>query len=123
MLLRLQAQPDKEDNLGLPPLFYAAKDGNLTLVKALLAAGACRSITSPACWLRQANFVAEIQDPRIVKLLSVASTNCPSLLWLARNAFRRHAKQNTVKLARQLQLPLTLISFLDFADIDEDWFV
>lgn len=121
LLLRLQARPNSVDRLGLPPLFYAARDGSRRLVQALLAAGAYRTLRDPQSWFRQPHLVAEIRDNRILQLLTIVATTCPSLTWMARSAFRTHSKEKSCQTASQLAYPPSLIQFLNFSDVFEDW--
>lgn len=121
LLLRFHARPDTVDRLGLPPLFHAARDGNLRLVQALLAAGAYQTLRDPQSWMRQPYLLAEIRDTKIVHLLQVTANECPRLTWLARSAFREHAKENSCLLASKLLYPPSLIQFINFSDIFEDW--
>lgn len=121
LLLRLQARPDIVDRLGLPPLFFAARDGNQRLVQALLAAGAYRTLRDPQSWFRQPHLLAEIHDLKIVQLLTAAANACPRLTWLARSAFRAHVKEKSCLVASQMLFPPALVQFIDFSDIYEDW--
>jgi ankyrin repeat protein len=121
LLLRLQARPDTVDRLGLTPLFYAARDGNKRLVQALLAAGAYRSLRNCNSWIRQAHFMAEIRDSSIVAIIQSATVTCPRLTWLARLAFRSYAKEHSSSFTRRLNYPSTLVQFIDFEDINQDW--
>ena len=121
LLLRLQARPDTVDRLGLPPLFHAARDGNRRLVQALLAAGAYKTLRDPQSWIRQPHLIAEIRDVQILQLLTVVATSCPRLTWLARTAFRHHAKEQSCLVASKLDFPKSLVQFIDFSDVFEDW--
>ncbi|XP_057380489.1 ankyrin repeat and protein kinase domain-containing protein 1-like [Daphnia carinata] len=121
LLLRYHARPDTVDRLGLPPLFHAARDGNLRLVQALLAAGAYQTLRDPHSWMRQPHLLAEIRDKKILQLLQTSANACPRLTWLARSAFREHAKEKSCFLASQLLFPPSLIQFIDFSDVFEDW--
>lgn len=118
LLIRLQARTDTVDRLGLPPLFHAARDGNRQLVQALLAAGAYRSLQAQPSnsWIRQPHLIAEIHDPDILELLTNCATNSPPLSWLARSAFRSHAREHSSSIAACLNYPPALIQFIEFTN-------
>ena len=120
LLLRLEARPDTVDRLGLAPLFHAARDGNLRLVRTLLAAGAYLTLKQQH-WTRQPSFLAEINHPEILQLISTTCSVCPPLTWLARSAFRNYAKQSSSLVAARFRLPQCLALFIDFADDFDSW--
>ena len=118
LLLRLQAIPDTQDQLGLTPLFYAARDGNQRLVQSLLAAG---------CWMRrqrwmqQPQLLAQISHPKILQLIAIVNRSCPPLIWLARHSFRALYQQHSRSAAEAVHLPATLLHYIDFGDALDDW--
>lgn len=120
LLLRFQARPDTVDRLGLPPLFHAARDGNLRLVQALLAAGAYQTLRDPQSWIRQPHLLAEIRDVHILQLLLATAKSCPRLTWLARSAFRDYAKEKSCTVASRLLFPPSLVQFINFSDVFEN---
>lgn len=115
LLLQLQARTDIVDRLGLSPLFYAARDGNLRLVEALLAAGAYRTLQehNGNNWFRQPHFIAEIHDPIILEILNRCAINSLPLTWLARSAFRSYAREHSSAIAASLSMPPTLVHFIN----------
>lgn len=121
LFLRFSARPDTVDRLGLPPLFHAARDGNKLLVQALLAAGAHRTLRDSNSWIQQPHFMAEIRDTAIIQLILSAAAICPRLTWLARTAFRSYAKEHSSSLTSRLNYPPSLIQFINFADVYQDW--
>lgn len=113
-LLRLSARVDTIDANGMPPLFHAARDGNRRLVRALLAAGAGVLPKGVATSLLQ-----RITDPQVQRLVTRAATYCPKLSCLARHAFRSFATRHSVQVAAELNLPHSLVRFIDYSDVDD----
>lgn len=111
LLLRLQACADTSDSLGLSPLFHAAKDGNVRLVKFLLAAGGSLNRKQ---WLRDLS-KWKVGHTEIEQLITASSPD--KLTSLARLSFRSYAKEKSTDLALQMNLPRSLVHYINFADI------
>jgi hypothetical protein len=53
--------------------------------------------------------------------LLATAKSCPRLTWLARSAFRDYAKEKSCTVASRLLFPPSLVQFINFSDVFENW--